>query len=145
MESFIGTRTGTQIRSHAQKFFNRIKKEFSTDDPSKYVIDNMGDEAIRQIILEHCGEEISNLNEEKDFSSDTPEVLFSITKEKVTKRKKDDVDSTPRSLGASGSAFKSFKREELDMPQKSEDSKIHGNNTMLKQQISIKPVKPAPI
>lgn len=145
VESFIGTRTGTQIRSHAQKFFNRIKKEFSTDDPSKYVIDNMGDDEIRKIILEHCGEEISNLNEEKDFSSDTPEVLFSITKEKVTKRKKDDVDSTPRSLGKSGSAFKSFKREEMDMPQKSEDSKIHGNNTMLKQPIWIKPVKPAPV
>ena len=37
VESFIGTRTGTQIRSHAQKFFNRIRKEFNTEDPSKYV------------------------------------------------------------------------------------------------------------
>ena len=27
VEGFIGTRTGTQIRSHAQKFFNRIKKD----------------------------------------------------------------------------------------------------------------------
>lgn len=53
VESFIGTRTGTQIRSHAQKFFNRIRKEFSTEDPSKYVIDHMGDEKIRKIILEH--------------------------------------------------------------------------------------------
>ena len=53
VESYIGTRTGTQIRSHAQKFFNRIRKEFSTEDPSKYVIDNMGDENIRRIVLEH--------------------------------------------------------------------------------------------
>lgn len=53
VEGYIGTRTGTQIRSHAQKFFNRIRKEFSTEDPSKYVIDNMSDESIRQIVLEH--------------------------------------------------------------------------------------------
>ena len=58
VESFIGTRTGTQIRSHAQKFFNRIRKEFSTEDPSKYVIDHMGDEKIRKIILEHCDDNI---------------------------------------------------------------------------------------
>lgn len=27
VESYIGTRTGTQIRSHAQKYFNRRMKE----------------------------------------------------------------------------------------------------------------------
>lgn len=135
VESYIGTRTGTQIRSHAQKFFNRIRKECSTDDPSKYVIENMWDESIKQIILEHCGEDVSNSNDEKDFSSDTPEVLFSITKEKVNKRKRDDVDSTPRSLGASGSAFKSFKREDGEPVPKTEDSKIHGNNTILQKPI----------
>ena len=53
VEGFIGTRTGTQIRSHAQKFFNRIRKEYSTEDPSKFVIENMTDESIKQIILEH--------------------------------------------------------------------------------------------
>lgn len=33
----IGTRSGTQIRSHAQKFFNRIKREFKTTEPDKYI------------------------------------------------------------------------------------------------------------
>lgn len=135
VESFIGTRTGTQIRSHAQKFFNRIKKEYSTEDPSKFVIENMTDESIKQIILEHCGEAVSNLNDDKDSESDTPEVLFSITKEKATKRKKDEFDYTPRSMGMTGSAFKSFKRDDSDVSQKSEDSKIHGNNTIIKKPI----------
>ena len=27
----IGTRSGAQIRSHAQKFFNRIEKELGSD------------------------------------------------------------------------------------------------------------------
>lgn len=115
VESYIGTRTGTQIRSHAQKFFNRIKKEHQTDDPSKYVIDNMGDDDVKRIVLEHLGE---------DPPSDTPEVLFSITKEKTNKRKKEDVTDTPKSLGASGSAFKSFKRSEVDMIPACEDSKV---------------------
>ena len=115
MESYIGTRTGTQIRSHAQKFFNRIKKEHQTDDPSKYVIDNMGDDDVKRIILEHLGEEAS---------SDTPEVLFSITKEKSNKRKREDVSDTPRSLASPKSAFKSFKRSELDMIPAAEDSKV---------------------
>ena len=33
VEEYIGTRTGAQIRSHAQKFFNRIQKEFKVQDP----------------------------------------------------------------------------------------------------------------
>jgi hypothetical protein len=31
VEQHIGTRSGAQIRSHAQKFFNRIEKEMGTD------------------------------------------------------------------------------------------------------------------
>lgn len=133
VESYIGTRTGTQIRSHAQKFFNRIRKEFSTEDPSKYVIDNMGDDDIRRIVREHCGDDVSNSNDGKDFSSDTPEVLFSISKEKMGKKKHDSEASTPRSIGASGSAFKSFKRqktsEEEEEGGKREDSKIPNPNS----------------
>lgn len=125
VESFIGTRTGTQIRSHAQKFFNRIRKEFNTEDPSKYVIDNMGDENIRRIILEDCGDDISNLNEEKDIADDTPEVLFSITKDKIVKKKKNDQEDSPKSIGVSGSAFKSYKRQGEELPKDKEDSKIH--------------------
>lgn len=135
VESYIGTRTGTQIRSHAQKFFNRIKKEYDTEDPSKYVIDHMSDESIRKIVLEHCGDDVSNSNDEKDFSNDTPELLFSITKEKTNKRKRDEVDSTPRSLGASGSAFKSFQRKKCDDHPAKEDSKIHKSNTILKKPV----------
>lgn len=127
VESYIGTRTGTQIRSHAQKFFNRIKKEHGTEDPSKYVVDNMGDDEIRGIILEHLGEDPKGIQGDKDSSPDTPEVLFSITKDKSSKKKKSDGEDTPRSLGASGSAFKSFKRSESDMIQRPEDSKIPSN------------------
>jgi SHAQKYF class myb-like DNA-binding protein len=133
VESYIGTRTGTQIRSHAQKFFNRIKKEYDTEDPSKYVIDHMSDESIRKIVLEHCGDDESNSNDEKDFSNDTPELLFSITKDKTSKRKRDEVDSTPRSLGASGSAFKSFQRQKSEDHPTKEDSKIHKSNTILQE------------
>ena len=31
VEMHIGSRSGAQIRSHAQKFFNRIEKEMGTD------------------------------------------------------------------------------------------------------------------
>lgn len=31
VESHIGTRSGAQIRSHAQKFFNRVEKELGQD------------------------------------------------------------------------------------------------------------------
>ena len=140
VESYIGTRTGTQIRSHAQKFFNRIKKEHKTEDPSKYVIDNMGDDDVRRIILEHLGDDANNIPEEKDSSSDTPEVLFSITKDKSNKRKKDDQDDTPTSMGASRSAFKSFKRSENDVIAAPEDSKIP---TILKKPICLNPTKPS--
>jgi len=39
----IPSRTNIQIRSHAQKFFERIKKEFNTEDPLEYVQKNMCD------------------------------------------------------------------------------------------------------
>ena len=123
VESFIGTRTGTQIRSHAQKFFNRIRKEHKTEDPSKYVIDNMGDDEVRRIVLEHLGEDTSHLQEPKDLSSNTPEVLFSITKEKSKKKKKEEANETHKNLGTIGSAFKSFKREENSPIHKTENSK----------------------
>jgi SHAQKYF class myb-like DNA-binding protein len=31
VENHIGTRSGAQIRSHAQKFFNRVEKELGAD------------------------------------------------------------------------------------------------------------------
>lgn len=40
----IATRTGTQIRSHAQKFFSRIKNELGIDDPLAYAKANSCDE-----------------------------------------------------------------------------------------------------
>lgn len=36
VEQHIGTRSGAQIRSHAQKFFNRLEKEAKID-PNEYV------------------------------------------------------------------------------------------------------------
>jgi SHAQKYF class myb-like DNA-binding protein len=41
VESIIPTRSGTQIRSHAQKFFQRIEKEFSPPDIPKFVLETM--------------------------------------------------------------------------------------------------------
>lgn len=38
VEQHIGTRSGAQIRSHAQKFFNRLEKEAKID-PNEYVKD----------------------------------------------------------------------------------------------------------
>lgn len=37
LEEMIPTRTNIQIRTHAQKFFDRIKKEFNTEEPMEYV------------------------------------------------------------------------------------------------------------
>ena len=140
IENFIGTRTGTQIRSHAQKFFNRIRKECNTEDPSKYVIDNMGDEKIRKIIMEDCDENVSNSNEENNYEEDTPEVLFSITKEKVDKKSKEDIDESPKSISATTSAFKIYKREIVEPSSSKEDSKIYSNNVTLKRPICNRPV-----
>ena len=128
VEGYIGTRTGTQIRSHAQKFFNRIRKECSTEDPSKYVIDHMADETIKRLVMEHCGDDISENNEEKDLFEDTPEVLFSITKERGNKKMSEDNSPTARSAKSYKSAFKRFKRGEgegeSEKSEKSEDSKF---------------------
>ena len=44
LESLIKTRNAVQIRSHAQKFFNRIKEEFNTEEPLKYVWENSWEE-----------------------------------------------------------------------------------------------------
>ena len=132
VESYIGTRTGTQIRSHAQKFFNRVKKEFNTEDPSKYVVDHMKDESMRKIVLEHCGDDISISNEEKDFSSDTPEVLFRITKEKNSKKNKEPQNFSSVIGSNNNSAFKMFKREETQ--DQIEDSKI-SNKTVFQRTI----------
>lgn len=37
VEAFIGTRSGAQIRSHAQKFFTRMEKELPGKDPDEYI------------------------------------------------------------------------------------------------------------
>ncbi|CAI2383922.1 unnamed protein product [Moneuplotes crassus] len=37
LEKSIPTRTSTQIRSHAQKYFNTIKEQFRTEDPLGYI------------------------------------------------------------------------------------------------------------
>jgi len=143
VESYIGTRTGTQIRSHAQKFFNRIKKEYSTEDPSKFVIDNMTDETIKKIVLEHCGDDISISNEEKDFSEDTPEVLFMITKDKGNKRSSEASIPIIKNQETTKSAFKRFKREEVEESDKNEESKVLWNNPPASNP-SIKIAKPVP-
>lgn len=46
LETTIPTRNGTQIRSHAQKFFTRIKNELGVTDPLKYIQENSCDELI---------------------------------------------------------------------------------------------------
>lgn len=35
VEEIVGTRTGSQVRSHAQKFFNKLKKDGKKSTPVK--------------------------------------------------------------------------------------------------------------
>ena len=37
LESYVPTRNSTQIRSHAQKFFIRIQKQYGVKDPLEYI------------------------------------------------------------------------------------------------------------
>lgn len=144
VESYIGTRTGTQIRSHAQKFFNRIKKEYSTEDPSKFVLENMSDETIKRIVLEHCGEDIPNEPQEKDFPEDTPEVLFLITKGKSSKKSSEPSSPVSQSTNAYKSAFKRFKRDEEPVADAPEDSKLTSDTkTDVNPQSTL--VRPTPV
>lgn len=146
VESYIGTRTGTQIRSHAQKFFNRIRKEHHTEDASKFVIDNMSDETIKKIVLEHCGEGISNKDDEKDSSEeDTPEVLFVITKDKSSKRPSESGSPTAKSSQGIKSAFKRFKRVDAEEDSNHEDSKFSVNESKVDVSPATKIARPVPI
>ncbi|CAI2363498.1 unnamed protein product [Moneuplotes crassus] len=43
LEEMIPTRSGVQIRSHLQKYFERIKKEFSTNNPMEFIMKDMCD------------------------------------------------------------------------------------------------------
>ena len=37
LEVWVPTRTNTQVRSHLQKYFNRIKEEYNTTTPMDFV------------------------------------------------------------------------------------------------------------
>ncbi|CAI2384058.1 unnamed protein product [Moneuplotes crassus] len=43
LDEMIITRDSLQIRSHSQKYFNRIKQDFNTDDPIEYIRKGMCD------------------------------------------------------------------------------------------------------
>ncbi|CAI2370979.1 unnamed protein product [Moneuplotes crassus] len=43
LEEMIPTRSSVQIRSHLQKYFDRIKKEFGTNNPMQYIMRDMCD------------------------------------------------------------------------------------------------------
>ncbi|CAI2366646.1 unnamed protein product [Moneuplotes crassus] len=43
IEEMVPSRTSIQIRSHCQKYFDQIKKDFNIDDPMKYVLKDMAD------------------------------------------------------------------------------------------------------
>ncbi|CAI2386177.1 unnamed protein product [Moneuplotes crassus] len=45
LDEMIPTRDSLQIRSHSQKYFNRIKQDFNTDDPIEYIRKGMCDES----------------------------------------------------------------------------------------------------
>mmetsp|Transcript_17443 Transcript_17443/g.16648 ORF Transcript_17443/g.16648 Transcript_17443/m.16648 type:complete len:90 (-) Transcript_17443:805-1074(-) len=57
VEEYIGTRTGAQIRSHAQKYFQRIEKELNGED-----IDEEGSK-----------EDSSTEKEDKQLTEEKPE------------------------------------------------------------------------
>jgi len=43
LDEMIPTRNSLQIRSHCQKYFNRIKKDYNTNNPMEYILKNMCD------------------------------------------------------------------------------------------------------
>lgn len=54
VEEHVRTRTGAQIRSHAQKFFNRLQKELNDCD------ENPSDDRIAQKPMKMVGKELKN-------------------------------------------------------------------------------------
>ena len=72
VEIFIGTRSGAQIRSHAQKFFTRIEKEYPDVDIDMY-IDNKAKviqerKALNPLDMEDNDDATSNREEESKGS-----------------------------------------------------------------------------
>ncbi|CAI2375104.1 unnamed protein product [Moneuplotes crassus] len=43
LQEMIPTRTSTQIKSHSQKYFDQIKKDYKTNNPMEFVLKNMCD------------------------------------------------------------------------------------------------------
>jgi len=68
LEEMIPTRSNLQIRSHAQKFFERICKEFNTDEPLEYVQMNMCDNS-KVYKFDHFKQEAENSPKEFNLNS----------------------------------------------------------------------------
>ncbi len=60
VEKHVGSRTGAQIRSHAQKYFNRIDKSKGSE-----IKDEVGDEEKKEEASEQSKEQIVRTEEEK--------------------------------------------------------------------------------
>jgi len=85
VEAFVGTRNGAQIRSHAQKFFNRLEREYSVklNNGKPQNAKKKGKESIRKI----SDSSISTYNSShENMSDDSKSIDFS--KEEMTKIEK---------------------------------------------------------
>ena len=77
IETFVGTRSSTQIRSHAQKFFNKISKLFPSSNPLEY-LQNTDTKIIIGLGME--GDKIEQfsrpaLRRERSSSCDMPTII----------------------------------------------------------------------
>ncbi|CAI2365108.1 unnamed protein product [Moneuplotes crassus] len=63
VEKHIGTRTGTQIRSHAQKFFHKVKNEHGTENPTAFVVNNFCETKVQDSAYEY--QKVFNVTKQK--------------------------------------------------------------------------------
>ena len=100
VEAHIGTRSGAQIRSHAQKYFTRIEKELPGADIDAYILAKAKSLRERKALQQGSSkQENNNSNDESDFSLDVqkeqPQVhkkSFEIEKQEKTGKKSEEND-----------------------------------------------------
>lgn len=69
VEEYVSTRNGAQIRSHAQKFFNRLDKELTKKDGGNN--DSLGSEFVDNFDEEESLQENSEVKEQRSRSNST--------------------------------------------------------------------------
>lgn len=68
LEMKLPSRSGPQIRSHAQKFMARIKNEYGTEDPLKFILEHPWDD-LKLYKFEHFRENANQVYSKGDSSN----------------------------------------------------------------------------